>query len=479
MNNYIVGSFLLVLLMVQMGCSKDQDPVVLNPDAGIDYLNIENDGYQVVLSAVEAPDGQAGTWRIYSGENGRFDDVNDPKTTFYGEPGEKYILGWELSERGEYKASTITVSFKALNPVILSIPQDTIYNNVSFYLEAEAPRFGATGEWTIIDGEQARIENGEQYEAEFIGAEYEVYTLRWTLNYGSKSVYKEITFVTDKLQAYAGDDNLDIISSKTAETKFYTLEGFLPAGATGAWTILKGQSGTVHSENVDNSLFEGVADTVYTLTWTIQLDGVQSVDTVDLRFRGKWGMWTDERDGQSYRFTEVNGLEWMADNYNYAAEPGIQSWYYGQAERSIVKEGYPLETEEDRKKYGRVYSYFAAREYAPEGWRLPTYQEFTDMVTHLGGPLYALDEIVEGGSTGIELNFPGYFEISSSGDPAFRNVFDGQERYGVYWLYEFNEITLYANVFEVSVNSNAPGLYPLPTSYYCTSVRYVRDVEVQ
>jgi len=478
MNYRTIGSLLLILIVIIAGgCSKDQDPIILNPDAGTSFLDIENEGYVVMLNAVAAPEGQVGTWRIYIGENGKFDDVNDPKTNFYGEPGERYVLGWELSEGGEYKSASIDVSFKALNPVLINTPQDTLYNNISLYLEAEAARFGATGEWTIMSGNNARIINAENNEAEFVGTEFEDYTIRWTLSYGSKEVFKEIQFVTDELKAYAGEDNLDVKNSKTAESKFFTLEGFLPAGASAVWHIIKGEQGTVHSNTFDHSLFEGVADTTYALTWTVNLDGQESVDTVNIRFRGKWGMWTDDRDGQSYRFTEVNDLEWMSDNYNYVANPGDGSWYYGQAAQSVIHGGHALETEEDRKFYGRVYDWQTAYDYTPEGWRLPTLAEFNELVTHLGGPLYAGDRIKEGGDTGIDLNFSGYLEKSSLADPAFRNVFSGQDEVGMFWLLDNNEFNESAMVYEVTSSLDDPGTYPLRWPFYAISVRYVRDVE--
>ncbi len=469
---------LLVLLVAVGACKKDKDTlVILSPNAGSDFLNVENDGYKVVLEAVAAPEGQKGVWRIYMGENGRFDDVENPHANFYGEPGEKYVLGWEVSESGEYEAASINVTFKPLEAIILSPYQDTIHNNISMYLNAEAPRFGASGKWSIIYGKDADIINAEENEAEFVGTKFQEYTVRWTLTYGSKSVSTDMQFLTDELKAYAGEDNLDIESSKVAEKKFFTLEGFLPAGATGKWNIINGQEGTVHSETIDNSLFEGVADTSYVLSWTVKLNGIESVDTVNVRFRGKWGVWTDSRDGQSYRYTKVGKLEWMADNYNYVAAPGVGSWYYGQAERSVIVNGYALETEEERKEYGRLYDYYAARDYAPEGWRLPTSEEFNQLVIDLGGPLYARDQLIVGGSTGIDLNFSGYFEKSSTGDPAFRNLFDGQEEFGMFWLNDYYESAEYSVVFDISFNYNEPGVYALRSAYYGLSVRYVRDVE--
>jgi uncharacterized protein (TIGR02145 family) len=473
-NSFKTIASLLSIVLMLSSCTKDEPVINLNPNAGPGFLNVENEGYVVDLNAVPAPKGQTGTWRIYMGKNGRFDDLNDPQTRFYGEPGERYQLGWELSERGKYEAATIDVTFKPLNPVIISSFNDTTFNNISLYLKAQAPRFGAVGEWSIVSGNDAQIINDNDGEAEFIGAEHQDYTLRWTLSYGSKSVSKDISFTTDELKAQAGIDNLDIKTAKDA-AKFFTLEGFLPAGATGHWQIIGGEGGTVHSPLLDNSLFEGLADTTYQLTWTVNLDQRQSVDTVDLRFRGKWGMWQDPKDGQKYRFAEVNGLEWMADNYNYAAEPGTGSWYYGHGERSIIKEGYALETEEDRKYYGRLYDWHTASNITPAGWRLPSVEEFNDMLVALGGDLYAGEKIKEGGDAGLDLVFAGYYNRGSSSDPAFRGVFDTQGVSGLYWLNAYYDN--YAKVFEVTKNSNLSGTGALPTNFFKLSVRYVRDVQ--
>ncbi|MCG8580664.1 MAG: hypothetical protein MI866_12140, partial [Bacteroidales bacterium] len=415
---------IIALAILSFSCQKDETLPELDPDAGPSYIDIENDGYYVMLGASQATEGQTGTWRIYNGENGRFDDVNDPKTNFYGEPGEKYVLGWELSRGSDYKASLIDVSFKKMDPVIMAYPSDTIFNNRSLWLEAKEPMYGATGLWEIVDGDGGRIDNAENNLGEFIGLQDEEYTLRWSLIYGSKKESLEFTFVTDTLQAIAGMDDLDIISS--SQPKMYTLNAYLPAGATAKWEIIKGEQGKVFIDSNPNSLFEGVADTTYSIKWTVELDGEVSIDTVDVRFRGKWGMWTDARDKQTYRFATINGLEWMAENYNYAYAPGTGSWYYGFSDRAVVDNGTPVETEEDRKYYGRLYTWESAIYGAPEGWRLPTLEEVDEMLASLGGPLHADAKVKEGGESGLDLNYPGYLQRYSPQDASLRNVFGAQ-----------------------------------------------------
>jgi uncharacterized protein (TIGR02145 family) len=474
--NFTIKSFLIISLFI-LGCNKDtDDPIYLNPEAGISFLDIENDGYQVTLAAQAAPKGQTGTWRIHHGEHGRFDNINDAKSQFYGEPGETYQLGWELSQGKEYEADVITVSFKAMQPVLKMVATDTIHNNVSLYLKAEEAKFGAQGTWSINTGEGARIENAENHNAEFVGEAYNDYTVKWTLAYGSKQEYVEYSFKTDDLSAYAGDDNLDIKTERDAE-KFYSLQAFLPAGAIGEWNIITGEEGNIYNVENANSLFEGNPDIDYKLTWKVNIDNKESIDTLNLRFRGRWGVWKDPRDNQTYKFTELNGLEWMSENYNYVVNPGTGSWYYGYAERSTMLDGHALDTKEERKKYGRLYRWETAMLGAPDGWRLPSEAEYFELEKYLGGPLAAGPKVKEGGESGLDLGYNGYFQEFSLSDPAIRNVFKDMDQYGIFWTNDFANNTGLGSAKVVTPNGDLmttahPNIY-----YYGLSVRYVREVQ--
>lgn len=478
----ISGSLMLLLMVVFIqACSpNDDDGVVLNPNAGPSFLNIENEGYVVQLAAVPVKEPLVGTWRIYNGKNGRFENVNDPKSKFYGEPGETYTLGWEIRNGSDYGAASITVSFKPLNPVIIS-PDATmaiLTNNVSAYLKAEAPKFGAVGQWDIINGVDGRIENNKNFQAAFIGKEKSEYKIRWTLSYGSKAVFKEVSFKTDVLKADAGPDQLDIKNDKSATNKYFSLEAYLPAGASAEWTVIRNANlATVYTKDNPNSLIKGIADSIYTLKWKVVLDNYTSIDSVNIRFRGKWGMWKDTRDNQTYRFAEINGLEWMAENYNYAVNPGIGSWYYGSAYRAIIKDGYALETKEDRKKYGRLYDIATAAKGAPDGWRLPTSDEVYGLIVSQGGTLYSKNKLMTGGSTGFDLNYPGFLEFQSYEDPAFRNVFTGQENLAQFWTSDYNPSAGLASAYATSLNGETIDLTVLFVDYYALPVRYVRAIQ--
>jgi len=470
---------LVLMAAAYYSCQKEEIEIVLTPDAGSSFLDVENDGYVVSLTAEPAPEGQTGTWRLYNGENGRFEDIHDPHTKFYGEPGETYLLGWELSAGDQYKAQTINVSFKPLNPVIITQVADTLRDNVSIELEAEAAKFGAVGQWEIVDGNGGRIESPENNIADFIGAEGSDYTLRWKLTYGSKEASVDLSFVTDTLRAYAGEDDLDILTKKEVQTKYYNLAATLPAGATGTWKLVSENGGKIYTTDDPYSVLEGVADSVYTLTWTVKIDQYESTDTLQLRFRGKWGVFIDSRDKQQYRFAEVGELQWMAENFNYAltySSSGYgKSWYYGQTARADISDGHPVETEEEKKFYGRIYNYFGAEEAAPEGWRLPTIKDVEELFRILGGKRYAIEKIKLGGETGIDFYSVGGMITWSGSNPVdFRDVFAGQGTMAGYLTSNISWAKQAVKVILFSDSGN--GIQPMHFALNGVSVRYVRDI---
>ncbi|SHK96622.1 fibrobacter succinogenes major paralogous domain-containing protein [Fibrobacter sp. UWEL] len=77
---------------------------------------------------------------------------------------------------------------------------------------------------------------------------------------------------------------------------------------------------------------------------------------------------TDDRDGQSYSVVEIAGQLWMAENLNYAGSE--------VAAGSFCPDG------DDRncKKYGRLYTWEAAKVACPAGWRLPTAGDFQKLI---------------------------------------------------------------------------------------------------
>jgi len=76
----------------------------------------------------------------------------------------------------------------------------------------------------------------------------------------------------------------------------------------------------------------------------------------------------DPRDGKEYKFVKIGKQTWMAENLNYNAS---DSKCYKNNETNC-------------KKYGRLYDWNSANKACPEGWHLPSDDEWTTLTDFIG-----------------------------------------------------------------------------------------------
>jgi len=95
------------------------------------------------------------------------------------------------------------------------------------------------------------------------------------------------------------------------------------------------------------------------------------------------GIFIDSRDGQEYQMVEIGDQVWMKENLNYTADSG--NWIYDNdpANASI---------------YGRLYNWETACEVCPDGWHLPSDDEWTILSDYAGGDLRAGSAMREEGN---------------------------------------------------------------------------------
>ena len=82
------------------------------------------------------------------------------------------------------------------------------------------------------------------------------------------------------------------------------------------------------------------------------------------------GRLTDNRDGQVYKTVRIGNQTWMAENLNYYTSTG--SWCYENSSSNC-------------NTYGRLYYWETALNVCPNGWHLPSDDEWTELIDFLGG----------------------------------------------------------------------------------------------
>jgi uncharacterized protein (TIGR02145 family) len=103
-------------------------------------------------------------------------------------------------------------------------------------------------------------------------------------------------------------------------------------------------------------------------------------------------IFTDDRDGKQYKYMENEDHRWMAQNLDYASE---DSWCY----EGDVK---------NCEMWGRTYTWNAAMEACPDGWRLPSEEEWDKLIWAYGGNEVAGRHLKAGGSSDFEILMAGY-----------------------------------------------------------------------
>ena len=77
----------------------------------------------------------------------------------------------------------------------------------------------------------------------------------------------------------------------------------------------------------------------------------------------------DLRDGQTYATVNIGGRVWMAENLNY------------ETETSVV---FPEYDGKSHEKYGRLYAWDDAMKACPSGWRLPSEDDWNELLEFVG-----------------------------------------------------------------------------------------------
>ena len=172
---------------------------------------------------------------------------------------------------------------------------------------------------------------------------------------------------------------------------------------------------------------------------------------------------TDSRDGKSYKTVVIGGKTWMAENLNFATD---SSFCYDDVPANCTK-------------YGRLYQEFDAEKACPEGWALPTEDDWRDLVNTAksefgdqNGSLRALDawEDTIFGDNVVATNATG-FSALPGGYRASTGECDGEGKKAYFWGVSNNTLTyawILSNQYDMDKESGRKG-------YFAYSVRCVKN----
>ncbi len=195
------------------------------------------------------------------------------------------------------------------------------------------------------------------------------------------------------------------------------------------------------------------------------------------------GTFVDERDGFEYHWVRYGNLDWMVDNGHYL----INDETYCRVYPVNAGGGHTDYTDKTNwKKYGCLYTVSGAKMACPDGWRLPTDEDWQNLERYFGmsekeaksyewrgmiaqNLLKASDD-----STSIHLQLGGFYTESWNN---WSSHFREWSVIGYYWTSTIDESKENGLYFYRKFMWNKDGVYRQSTSPedMFFSVRYVRD----
>ena len=208
----------------------------------------------------------------------------------------------------------------------------------------------------------------------------------------------------------------------------------------------------------------------------------------DVAYDTEGGTFTDPRDSREYPYTSIAGKDWMEKNLAYCG--------FGKAFMSVKDSGYDAMTD----IFGMYYTWDEAQQACPEGWRLPSDQDWTEMCQTLTDtPLSTLETfpgIASKLMSNARLNDDRlweYFTITKP-DPtaSFMNLlpvgfanksgdtyyFESSLSSAAFWTStEFDSDKAYVRYLYNNAKNADVQAHPLYKDFVATTVRCIRDSE--
>ncbi len=196
------------------------------------------------------------------------------------------------------------------------------------------------------------------------------------------------------------------------------------------------------------------------------------------------GTFTDDRDGTEYHWVRIGGLDWMTENSRYDVNDVTKCCFYVDYAHS----GETAPIDKFSEKYGFLYTLQGALEAVPEGWRLPSDDDWKKLEQALGMSKTEVDALDwrgtitgelmkqadEGTMLGIQM--AGYYTpYMIMVTPKWRFI----GTYGFYWTSTMDENKIGEYYFYRKLYYNSSQVYrqSMEPNAQMLSVRFVRDAK--
>ena len=104
-----------------------------------------------------------------------------------------------------------------------------------------------------------------------------------------------------------------------------------------------------------------------------------------------YGHFTDSRDGYTYKTVKIGNQIWMAENLRYLPQLGNGFYVYNYHGNSISE----AKQTQNYQNYGVLYNMEAAQIACPNGWHMPSDDEWKELERYLGIPENEIEKIIE------------------------------------------------------------------------------------
>ncbi len=178
------------------------------------------------------------------------------------------------------------------------------------------------------------------------------------------------------------------------------------------------------------------------------------------------GSWTDTRDGKEYGWVRYGNLEWTTSNLCYVPEVGSTLPSLAPLAPNVYDDGIATNY---YKSFGLLYNYEAALAAIPDGWRLPTNDDWAHLESITNGDI----------QKALNLGLGGYYVNEEFFQQIHPNVDYYAYIYGFYWSSSVDNSkpgNNFAFYRKIVYNLKGSECDSMDKTYYM-SVRLVRDAK--